>query len=144
MTGFAAKQDELLARGRNIVLFDGVCNLCTGSVLFILKRDPEAAFRFASTQSEAGGEILRLLGLPPDFKESILYIEDGRPYVRSEAALRIAGRLNGLWPGLTIARFIPAFLRDAIYDWIARNRYAIFGKRGSCMLPTPALAARFL
>jgi predicted DCC family thiol-disulfide oxidoreductase YuxK len=132
------------APGRNIVLFDGICNLCTGSVLFILKHDREAVFRFASLQSTAGREILGLCGMPAGYAESILYIEDGQLYTKSEAALRIARRLDGLWPGLAILRILPASLRDELYDWIARNRYEIFGKRRSCMVPTAALAARFL
>src|SRR5262245_44838144 len=97
-----------------VVLFDGVCNLCTGSVQFILKRDPKAYFRFASLQSPAGQRLLNAYVLPAQSLESVILIEDQRLYKRSDAALRIARHLSGLWPLLTLLLFIPRPIRDAI------------------------------
>jgi predicted DCC family thiol-disulfide oxidoreductase YuxK len=127
-----------------IILFDGVCNLCNGSVRFILKHDGHKIYKFASIQSDAGRQILSASGFPPDYQESILYIEDGRSYTRSTAALRILRNLNAPWPVLYAARAVPAWIRDGIYDWIARNRYAIFGRRDACLVPGDGVASRFL
>jgi predicted DCC family thiol-disulfide oxidoreductase YuxK len=135
---------ELQTPGPRIVLFDGICNLCTGSVIFILRRDPRANLRFASIQSAAGERILESCGLPRDFAESIIYIEDGQPFTKSTAALKIVRNLKPPWPLLYIAKIIPTRIRDGAYDWIARNRYSIFGKRDSCLAPSPDFRSRFL
>jgi len=127
-----------------VILFDGVCNLCTGSVAFILRRDKLARFKFASIQSPAGARFLESWGLPSEYAESILYIEAGRVYTRSDAALKITGKLSMPWPLLRAAYVIPRPIRDGLYDWIARNRYSIFGKRDSCMVPTDDVSSRFL
>jgi len=125
-----------------VVLFDGVCNLCNASVAFILRRDPKAYFRFASLQSEAAARLLE--GSPLEAKlDSIVLLEDGAVFTQSTAALRIARRLRGAWPLLYAFIILPRFLRDPIYDWIARNRYRWFGRRESCMIPDPALKDRF-
>lgn len=133
-----------MAQTHPIVLFDGVCNLCNGSVQFILKRDPQARFRFASLQSEAGRSLMSEHGLDPDALSSVVVIEDGRVWQESSAALRIARHLPGLWKLLRIFTIIPRPLRDAIYRLIARNRYRWFGKTETCWLPTPELKGRFL
>ena len=128
-----------------IVLFDGVCNLCSASVTFILKRDPKGLFRFAALQSEAGRNIFEKFGIP--FAEppaSIVLVEGGKAYSESTAALRIARRLSGLWPLLYAGIVIPRPIRDAAYRWVARNRYRWFGKKDACMVPTPELRSRFL
>lgn len=127
-----------------VVLFDGVCNLCNGSVQFILKRDPQARFRFASLQSEAGRSLLVEHGLDPDALSSVVVIEDGRVWQESSAALRIARHLPGAWKLLRVFIVIPRPLRDAVYRLIARNRYRWFGKSETCWLPTPELKGRFL
>ena len=127
-----------------VILFDGVCNLCSGSVQLILKRDPEARFRFASLQSEAGRSLMLEHGLDPDALSSVVLIEDGRAWQESSAALRIARHLPGAWKLLRVFTVIPRSLRDAVYRWIARNRYRWFGKTETCWLPTPELKARFL
>ena len=127
-----------------IVLFDGVCNLCNGSVQFILKRDPRGTFRFASLQSEAGRSLMAGHGLDPGALSSVVLIEDGRAFEESSAALRIARHLPGPWKLLRVFAVVPRPLRDAVYRWIARNRYRWFGKTETCWLPTPELRARFL
>ena len=123
-----------------VVLFDGVCNLCNASVRFILARDPGGRFRFASLQSQAARRLLgdRFTG------ESIVLLEAGKIYTKSRAALRIARGLRFPWPMLYAFAAVPRPVRDAIYEWVARHRYAWFGKRDSCMLPTPGLRGRFL
>jgi predicted DCC family thiol-disulfide oxidoreductase YuxK len=126
------------------ILFDGVCNLCNGSIQFILKRDPEARFRFASLQSESGRRLVAENGLDPDVLNSVILIEDGKVYRESAAALRIARHMSGAWKLLRVFVLIPRPIRDAAYRLIARNRYRWFGKSETCWLPTPELRARFL
>lgn len=127
-------------RTHPIVLFDGVCNLCNGAVQFIIARDKHQGFRFASLQSAFGQQYQQQVGEV----DSILLVEEGQVYQKSTAALRIARKLNGLWPILFVFIIIPPFLRDFIYDIIARNRYRWFGKKESCWLPTPDLKTRFI
>jgi predicted DCC family thiol-disulfide oxidoreductase YuxK len=127
-----------------IVLFDGVCNLCSGSVQFLLKRDPEGLFRFAPLQSDVGRRLLAEHGLTVDSLSSVVLIEDGKVWQESSAALRIARHLPGAWKLLRSFAVVPRPLRDAVYRWIARNRYRWFGKTETCWLPTPELEERFL
>ena len=126
--------------GGPIILFDGVCNLCTASVRFVIERDSRRRFRFASLQS-ASAE--RLLGAR-DQLESMVLLADGRTYRKSTAALLIAKRLDGAWPLLAVLLAIPRPLRDWVYDWIGRRRYRMFGKRDVCWTPRAELAERFL
>jgi predicted DCC family thiol-disulfide oxidoreductase YuxK len=132
--------------GHAVILFDGVCNLCNGTVQFVIDRDPSGYFHFAALQSEAGAQLADRYGVPKaaGAPESVVVIEGGKFFDRSDAALRIAGRLGGLWPLLGAAQIIPRFVRDAAYRFIARNRYRWFGKTETCRVPTPALRARFL
>ncbi len=127
-----------------IVLFDGVCNLCSGSVQFILRRDPAGAFRFASLQSDLGQRLLTERGLDPKALDSVVVVDGDRFYRESDAALRIARDLKGAWKALTVFRLIPRPVRDWAYRLIARNRYSWFGKAETCWLPTPELRGRFL
>jgi len=127
-----------------ILLFDGVCNLCSGSVQLIIRRDPEARFRFASLQSEVGQRYLEELQVDRDAVDSVILVEGGRWYKESDAALRIARLLGGPWKAMGILRLLPRPLRDRLYRFIARHRYRWFGKRESCWLPTPELRERFL
>jgi predicted DCC family thiol-disulfide oxidoreductase YuxK len=126
------------------VLFDGVCNLCNGTVQFVIKRDRAAIFRFASLQSGYAHTLLREVNLPTDQLYSVIVIDGGIAYQKSDAALRIAKHLTGFWHGLYIFRFIPKFIRNGVYNLIARNRYRLFGKQDQCMIPTPELKARFI
>lgn len=128
----------------NIVIFDGVCNLCNWSVLFIVKRDAKAIFKFTSMQSEFGVAILQRGGLSFENPESVLLLKDGELLNKSSAAIAIATKLDGAWKLLALFRFLPQNLRDAIYSWIAKNRYRCFGKRDECMVPTEELKKRFI
>jgi predicted DCC family thiol-disulfide oxidoreductase YuxK len=127
-----------------IVLFDGVCNLCNGTVQFIIRRDPDAKFRFASLQSNAGQEWMRHFGKDPSVLHSVLVIRNGKLYERSDAALLIAANLRGPISAMRVFRIIPRFIRDAAYNFIAGNRYNVFGKQNECMIPTSELRERFL
>ena len=129
---------------RPVVLFDGVCNLCNGSVQFIVARDPSAHFRFAPLGSAAAGSLVGESVLHGPLPDSIVLMELRRMYTRSTAALRIARRLRFPWPLLYAFILVPRPLRDMIYAFIARNRYRWFGKRDTCMMPSPELRARFL
>lgn len=126
-----------------IILFDGVCNLCNGSVQFIINRDPKGKFKFASLQSEVGKQLLRKYAVREDVN-SIVFIEGGKCYIQSEAVLRVAKNLAGAWKLLHIFLLIPRPIRDFFYHLIANNRYRWFGARENCMLPTPGLQERFL
>ena len=128
-----------------IVLFDGYCTLCDGAVRFILERDPAAVFRFAALQSEAAQTRLRAAGAPTVLPDSVLLLDPDGLHARSDAALRIARQLRRPWPMLArVALLVPRRWRDALYDLVARRRYAWFGRRETCRLPTPDEAARFL
>jgi predicted DCC family thiol-disulfide oxidoreductase YuxK len=127
-----------------IILFDGVCNLCNGAVQFIIERDKKQHFRFASLQSKTGQEYQQKAGLASDKIDTILLVENGKIHQKSTAALRIARNLDGLWAAMFIFIIVPPFIRNAVYDFIARNRYKWFGKQDSCWMPTPDLKALFL
>lgn len=128
-----------------VILFDGVCNLCNGAVVFILERDPRARFRFAALQSEPATALLASMGVDRHaLPDSMVLIERGQVYVRSRAALRIARGLRFPWSLLSVFLLLPPRLGDALYDVVARNRYRWFGKRDACMVPTPELEKRFL
>lgn len=137
---------DTAAGPRPIVLFDGVCNLCSASVQFIIDRDPKGIFRFASLQSERAAELLRAEGRTPPVgdPESVVLIENGVVYEHSGAALRIARRLGLPWSLFFVFWIVPWFVRDAVYRLIARNRYRWFGRSEQCRIPTPELRARFL
>lgn len=133
-----------LPRDKPILLFDGVCNLCNGLVQFIIQRDPEGRFRFTALQSEAGQQLLREAGLDPTSLNTVVMYDGGQFYTHSNVPLQIAWQLGGLWRIFYIFKAIPKWPRDRIYDWIASNRYKWFGKKESCMIPTPDLKQRFL
>ncbi|MFE6799065.1 thiol-disulfide oxidoreductase DCC family protein [Paenibacillus chitinolyticus] len=127
-----------------VVLFDGVCNLCNAAVRFTVRRDPAGQVRFAALQSEAGQRLLARHGLPAASFDSFVLIEGGRVYTQSSAGLRVLRRLRYPWPLLYGFVAVPKPIRDAVYRWIARNRYRWFGQRDACMVPTPELRRRFL
>lgn len=127
-----------------VIFFDGVCNLCTGSVQFIIKHDPKQYFRFASLQSELGQQFLQQNGLSADTFDSFIVWENGKYYTESTAALRVARKLSGLWPGLYVFILLPAFIRNSVYRLVARNRYRWFGKKETCWVPTAELNGLFI
>ena len=127
-----------------IILFDGVCNFCNGAVNFTIKRNKQNNIRFAALQSDAGRKLVQHYGLPSDDMRSFLFIENGKLYNRSTAALKVCRYLTGLWPLCFGLMIVPSFIRNGIYDWIAKNRYKWFGERPECMMPTPEIRARFL
>ena len=127
-----------------VVLFDGICNLCSWSVQFILRRDPHAYFRFAALQSPIGQRLLHTHGIDPDILASVVLIDQGTVYLQSEAALRIVRHLHGIWPVVSMLLVVPRPLRDRFYDWIATRRYRWFGQRASCLIASAATRNRFL
>ena len=127
-----------------IILFDGVCNFCNGSVNFIIERDARGDFKFAPLQSEIGEQLLKENGIDKAETDSVVLIEDGKAYTHSTAALRIARKLDGAWKWFYYLIFVPRFIRDAFYKLFARFRYTLFGKKDECMIPTPEIRARFL
>ena len=133
------------SENKTIVLFDGVCNFCSGSVLFIIKRDPKEYFRFAALQTEEGNRIMEQYGIDPeDRPESIILVENGKVWYRSSAALRIARKLRWGWPLFYGFIAFPPFLRDFFYNIIAKNRYKWFGQKDSCFIPTDEIRSRFI
>ena len=126
------------------ILFDGVCNLCNGFVTFVIARDPHARFRFAALSSPAAARRLHDAGVTRRLPDSIVLVEDGGVYVRSEAALRIARGLRFPWPLAYGFIAVPRPIRDWVYDFIASRRYQWFGRREVCMVPTADLRSRFL
>ncbi|UAB80560.1 thiol-disulfide oxidoreductase DCC family protein [Marixanthomonas sp. SCSIO 43207] len=127
-----------------IILFDGVCNLCNSSVTFAIKRDKNDIFRFAALQSEIGMQLISKFKIDTSQTDSIILVEGNKYYEKSSAALHIAKHLSGGWPLLYGFIILPKFIRNAVYDFIAKNRYKWFGKKESCMIPTPELQAKFL
>jgi predicted DCC family thiol-disulfide oxidoreductase YuxK len=148
MSGAPTEQDETafsaIAKGKPVMLFDGVCNLCSGSVQFAIARDPRANLQFAPIQSSHGLAFLRHRGLPTDRFETFYLIDGGRVYEKSAGVLRTVGYLRWPWPLLKALWIVPRPLRDWLYDRIARNRYRLFGRREACLMPTPEIAGRFL
>lgn len=129
---------------RKIILFDGVCNLCNGTVQFLIKRDPDVQFSFASLQSEKGQALLKEYDLPTSDFKTFVYIREDRYFLKSSAALQVLKDLGGLWQLFYLFIVIPHPIRDYLYGIIVKNRYRWFGKRDSCMVPTPELKDRFL
>ncbi|HEX3595387.1 MAG TPA: thiol-disulfide oxidoreductase DCC family protein [Polyangiaceae bacterium] len=130
--------------GSSVVLFDGVCNVCNAAVNFIIDRDPDGRFKFASLQSPEGQALAAPHGIDTLEPSTMALIEDGKAYTRSTAALRIAKRLKAPWPLAYAALFIPRAIRDAAYGYFAANRYRWFGKTEACRVPTPEIRGRFL
>jgi predicted DCC family thiol-disulfide oxidoreductase YuxK len=134
---------------RRIVLYDGLCGMCDGVVQFLLRHDKKDAFRFAPQQGDAARQILEVHALDPVTLDTICVIENyDSPqelvYSKSDAALRIADGLGGIWTLARPARLLPRSLRDACYDLVARNRHRIFGRRTECRIPTADDRHKFL
>lgn len=129
---------------QHIILFDGVCNLCNGVVQFVIKNDRRKIFHFASLQSAAGQKILADAGFLNHNMQSFVYVKGRRVYVKSDAALQVARQLGFPFKILWLFIALPKFIRDSLYDFIAKNRYRLFGKKDECMLPGPGIKNRFL
>lgn len=127
-----------------LIMFDGVCNLCNGFVQFVIARDQQGYYKFASLQSEEARPYLEKCGISAAALGSVVLYENGKCYTRSTAALRILKKLSGGWPLMFGFMIVPGFIRNQVYDLIAANRYRWFGKQESCWLPTPELKSRFL
>lgn len=127
-----------------IVLFDGVCNFCNGAVNFIIRQDDDMQFRFAALQSDTGQQLLQQYGLNTSSFNSFVLVQDGKVYTKSAAALKLYGQLGWYWKWTQIFWIVPSFIRNAVYDVIAKNRYKLFGKKDACMIPTPEVRNRFL
>lgn len=134
-----------LPEGKKIVLFDGVCNMCNSTVRYIINRDKKDVFRFASLQSEIGIKILKHIGVDPKTTDSIVLYEPGQAYfIKSSAVIEIANTLGGIANMMTLFKIIPSFLRNPVYDYIAKNRYKWYGKLDACPIPTLATDKKFL
>jgi len=134
-----------LPRDKKIILFDGVCNLCNASVQFVIKHDTKDLFRFIPLQSDLGQKILNHIGINRQKTDSIVLYEPGKAYFyKAEAALKIVSEFGGMYKLLNIFSLFPKFICDAIYDYIAKNRYRWYGKQDVCMMPNPELATKFL
>ncbi|WP_458461586.1 thiol-disulfide oxidoreductase DCC family protein [Paenibacillus sp.] len=131
-------------QGHPIVLVDGVCHFCQGLTKWIIKRDPEGKYHFASLQSDVAKKLLEKGNLSTDRMDTFVLIENGKYYTRSTAALRLAKGLKFPYPLVYVFIIIPEFIRNTVYNWVARNRYRWFGKDEACMLPTPEIKDRFL
>jgi len=127
-----------------IILFDGVCNFCNGAINFVLKQDKKGIFRFAPLQSETGQSLLNRYNLSTKEFDSFVLIDNGKVYKKSAASLQVMNKLPWYWKELQLLKIIPTAFRDAIYDFIAKNRYKWFGKKDQCMIPTPEIRNRFL
>ncbi|MGB5437564.1 MAG: thiol-disulfide oxidoreductase DCC family protein [Maribacter sp.] len=134
-----------MVTGKKIVLFDGICNLCNRSVQFIIKRDTQDEFRFATLQGEIGQRLILERTIDTSKVDSIILIEPGVAYyVKSDAALAIGMHLKGYRTISKVLNLIPSTLRDIVYDFVARNRYSWYGNKEQCMIPTPEIKAKFL
>ncbi len=125
------------------ILFDGVCVLCSFWVQYVIRHDPAARFRFLAIQSEAGQELAQRLSINPGNPETNVVILGGTAYFKSDGAIEVIARLSGT-SGLRVLRHVPAPLRDALYDWVARNRYRLFGRRRTCLVPSESVRRRLV
>ena len=135
---------EVIIKDHPTLLFDGYCNLCSRSVLAVVKRDSQAIFRFASLQSVQGQSLLDKHGLDGNKMNSVVLIRNNSYSIKSDAVLDVFHLLGGGYRPLVILKWLPQNFRNWVYDWIARNRYVWFGKKDVCMIPTPELEDRFL
>ncbi len=127
-----------------IIVFDAQCLLCDGWVQFLLKHDRKGVFQFASIQGETGQALLARAGLKVEGLQTLLLVDGTKTWQHTAAILRVLNRLGWPWRLAWVGWLVPAPLRDALYRWIARNRYRMFGRSESCLLPPPEFASRFL
>ncbi|MBB6680436.1 thiol-disulfide oxidoreductase DCC family protein [Aequorivita sp. 609] len=133
-----------MIESHKIILFDGVCNLCNGAINYVIKRDQKNVFKFAALQSEIGQELTAKFKIDGSKVDSIILIDGDKHHEKSTAALYIAKHLSGAYPLLFGFIIVPKFIRNAVYDYVARNRYKWFGKKDKCMIPTAELKNKFL
>jgi predicted DCC family thiol-disulfide oxidoreductase YuxK len=133
-----------ILKNKTILLFDGYCNLCHSSVQFVLKHEKKQELYFASLQSPIGVEILTYYKINSTKIDSLVLIEKNKAYTKSSAALKLSKHLKGLYSLGFIFMIIPTFIRNWVYDFIAKNRYKWYGKKNSCLIPDEKLAKRFL
>ena len=131
-------------REHPVIIFDGVCSLCEWTVIFVIRRDKAGRFRFAAAQSDAGKELQRRHGIDALEAGTMILVCDGTVYTKSDAALEIARGLDGPWRWLSAFRLVPRPVRDRVYSFIGNRRYAWFGRKDQCLVPTPELTERFL
>ena len=129
---------------KSIILFDGVCNVCNGFVNFLILRDEKDQFQFGSLQSQKVKELLHQYHFDADDLSTVILIEHNKLYPQSTAVLKIFRQMSGAWPLMYAFIIIPKALRDFIYQIIARNRYTLFGRKNSCMVPAPEWKAKFV
>lgn len=130
---------------KKIILFDGVCNLCNRLVQWVIKRDKHDTFRFAPLESKIGQQLLQEHNLNTNATDTIVLIQPFSGHsTKSTAVLKIGRSFGGIYRLLFLFQLLPVFLRDPIYDWVARNRYKWYGKQDSCMIPTAELESKFL
>jgi predicted DCC family thiol-disulfide oxidoreductase YuxK len=135
---------ELEEENSSIVLFDGVCNFCNSSVNFIIRHDKKKRYKFAALQSDIGRVLSEKNAIDQSKIDSIILVENGKVFIKSSAILRISQHLNYLYPLFFGFVIIPKFIRDRVYDFIAKNRYKWFGKKETCMIPSPEIKSRFI
>ena len=135
---------DLIQQHNRIILFDGICNLCSGFMQFVHKRDKKDYFKFAWLQDEKSEEILNWFNLDSESLKTIILIESEKSYFKSDAFFKIVRCLHFPWPLLTVGYLLPSAFRDRIYDFVADHRYKWFGKKEQCMAPTGDLTERFL
>lgn len=134
-----------LPKDKKIILFDGICNLCDNAVQFIIKHDKNDIFRFVSLQSELGKNILKYIGINNSQIDSIVLYQPGIAYfIKADAAFKILKELNSRYRFLLLFSFLPSFIKNSIYDYIAANRYKWYGKKESCLVPSQELDTKFL
>jgi predicted DCC family thiol-disulfide oxidoreductase YuxK len=129
---------------QQIILFDGVCHLCNHAVKYVIQHDPDKKFLFVAFQSAAGANICGLFGVSPLQQESVLLIKEGKVFNKSNAVIAILRQCKGWASFFLLFSWLPEKWRNQIYDWVAKNRYKWWGKRDTCMLPTPDVLERFL
>lgn len=144
MTAYVNQDNHYWAGFEKVIVFDGVCNFCNAFVDFVIRHDPQGKFKFGTLQSGPAQAILHRLGLSAEDFETFLFLEKGQIFTKSTAALKIAKHLTNPWPLLRIFYLVPRPIRDGLYDFIARRRYQLMGKRETCRVPSAAERERFV
>lgn len=130
---------------KKIILFDGVCNLCEASIVYVIKHDKKDIFRFVALQSDLGQRIVKHIGINSNHIDSVILYEPGVAYYyKSSAALEIAKGLSGIFTWTTLFQILPTVLRDYVYDYVAKNRYKWYGKKQECLVPNKEIVSKFL
>jgi predicted DCC family thiol-disulfide oxidoreductase YuxK len=127
-----------------VILFDGVCNMCNAFVRFVIKRDKHKIYQFASLQSKYGTALLTHFNLSSENLKTVILFDGERIFTRSDASIKVISSLGGIWKTVLVFKIVPRFIRNGIYNLLAKNRYAIFGKSDQCSVPTEDVKDRFL